>query len=126
VKRPKQGSESAPPGPFHNPFAELKALKSELPAGPAVAASQPLPRTPPPPPRAVIRLERKGRGGKEVTVVEQLQLKALELERWLKELKHALGCGGTVEEGALVFQGDQRQRLKAALVALGVRRISGA
>jgi translation initiation factor 1 len=124
VKRPKQGSEGAPPEPFHNPFADLKALKSELPAGPAVAASPPSPRTPPPP-RAVIRLERKGRGGKEVTVVEQLQLKPLELERWLKGLKQGLGCGGTVEEGALVFQGDQRQRLKAALVALGVRRISG-
>jgi len=126
VKRPKHGSESAPPEPFHNPFADLKALKSELPEGPAVAVSPSLPRTPPPPPRAVIRLERKGRGGKEVTVVAQLQLKALELERWLKELKRALGCGGTVEEGALVFQGDQRQRLKEALTALGVRRISGA
>ncbi len=126
MKRPKHGSESAPPEPFHNPFADLKALKSELPEGPAVAVSPSLPRTPPPPPRAVIRLERKGRGGKEVTVVAQLQLKALELERWLKELKRALGCGGTVEEGALVFQGDQRQRLKEALTALGVRRISGA
>jgi len=119
VKRPKHGSDSPPPEPFHNPFANLKALKSELPEGPAVAASPPLTR-------AVIRLERKGRGGKEVTVVEQLELKALELERWLKELKRALGCGGTVEEGALVFQGDQRQRLKEALTALGVRRISGA
>ena len=125
MKRPKHGSDSAPPEPFHNPFANLKALKSELPEGPAVAATPPLARKPPSPPRAVIRLERKGRGGKEVTVVEQLELKALELERWLKELKRALGCGGTVEEGSLVFQGDQRQRLKEALTALGVRRISG-
>src|SRR5713226_4285828 len=58
VKRPKHGSDSAPPEPFHNPFANLKALKSELPEGPAVAVSPSLPRTPPPPPRAVIRLER--------------------------------------------------------------------
>ena len=126
MKRPKHGPESPPHEPFHNAFANLKALKSELPEGPPVATSPPPPKTPLAPPRAVIRLERKGRGGKEVTVVEQLELKAVELERWLKDLKRALGCGGTIEEGALVFQGDQRQRLKEALTARGVRRIAGA
>lgn len=74
----------------------------------------------------MIRLERKGRAGKEVTVVEQLELPAQELARWHQELKRLLGCGGVIEGNALVFQGDQRQRLKDALLARGVRRIAGA
>ncbi len=121
MKRPKQAApDSSAQEPFHNPFTGLQKLKSTLPDRP----SPPTPNNEPPP-KAVIRLERKGRGGKEVTVVEQLQLAPLDLARWLKELKQSLGCGGAVEESALVFQGDQRQRLKDALLARGVRRISG-
>jgi translation initiation factor 1 len=72
----------------------------------------------------VVRLERKGHGGKEVTVVEKLDLPASELEKWLKALKQGLGCGGTVEEGALVLQGDQRERLPALLQKRGVRKVT--
>jgi len=39
-------------------------------------------------------------------VVEQLGLRAAELEAWLKALKGQLGCGGTVEADTLVLQGD--------------------
>ncbi len=122
MKRPKPAAGSAPASkPFHNPFAGLQSLKGALPSVPA-AESAPAGSAPP---RAVVRLERKGRGGKEVTVVEQLDLKPQELARWHQELKRLLGCGGSVEGDALVFQGDQRPRLKAALTARGVRRISG-
>ncbi|MFN7132545.1 MAG: translation initiation factor, partial [Myxococcales bacterium] len=98
----------------------LKDRLGELPPGPAQAA----PPEPKGPARAVVRMERKGRGGKEVTVVEQLGLPAKELEKWLKDLKGALGCGGTVEEGALVLQGDQRERLEALLIRRGVKKVS--
>jgi translation initiation factor 1 len=76
------------------------------------------------PARAVVRMERKGRGGKEVTVVEHLALPKAEREVWLKALKGALGCGGVVEEESLVLQGDQRERLPALLEARGVRRVT--
>lgn len=76
-------------------------------------------------PRAVVRYERAGRGGKEVTVVEQLTLSQAELSAWLKSFKAALGCGGVVEGTNLVLQGDHRKRLPALLTAKGVRRISG-
>jgi translation initiation factor 1 len=109
--------------PFHNPFAALKDSLGPLPAGPAAAAPSPAP-TPKGPPRAVVRLERKGRRGKEVTVVEQLDLRAAELERWLSDFKHKLGCGGTVEGRALVLQGDSRERVRALLEARGVGKIS--
>jgi translation initiation factor 1 len=106
--------------PFHNPFAALRDKLGDLPEGPA-------PRELPPPKgpaRAVVRMERKGRSGKEVTVVEQLGLPDRELEIWLKELKGALGCGGAVEGATLVLQGDQRKRLPALLAARGVRKVS--
>jgi translation initiation factor 1 len=72
----------------------------------------------------VVRLERKGRGGKEATVVEKLELSPAERERWIKELKQALGCGGAIEGEALVLQGDLRERLKPLLERRGVRRVT--
>jgi translation initiation factor 1 len=105
--------------PFHNPFGALRDKLPELPQGPAPRAPEP-PRGPA---RAVVRMERKGRGGKEVTVVEQLALKPKELDQWLKALKNALGCGGAVEGETLVLQGDQRKRLPALLEARGVRKV---
>jgi len=105
--------------PFHNPFGALRDKLGDLPPGPA-KRQQPAPKGPA---RAVVRMERKGRGGKEVTVVEQLGLKAKELEAWLKACKDALGCGGAVEGETLVLQGDQRKRLPAILESRGVRKI---
>jgi translation initiation factor 1 len=108
--------------PFNNPFAKLSVDREALPAGPAPKPAEP--EVAKGPARAVVRLERKGRGGKEVTVVEQLGLSARELEAWVKALKGALGCGGSVEGESLVLQGDQRERLPALLEARGVRRVT--
>ena len=76
------------------------------------------------PSRAVVRYERKGRGGKEATIVEQLVLSPRERAEWLLAMKQALGCGGMLEGEALVLQGDQRARVRAWLEARGVSRIS--
>jgi translation initiation factor 1 len=116
---PKKPPET-PQAPFNNPFGALTDRRERLPAGPSRTSSGPRPS----PARAVVRLERKGRGGKEVTVVEQLALPERELERWLKELKAALGCGGAIEDGGLLLQGDQRERIKPLLEQRGVRRVS--
>jgi translation initiation factor 1 len=110
--------------PFNNPFAGLGSLRGELPAGPALQPAVDGGPRPSGPARAAVRLERKGRRGKEVTVVEHLGLAAADAERWLRELKQALGCGGGIEGGALVFQGDQRERVAELLRGRGVRRVS--
>ncbi len=115
--------------PFHNPFASLSQLRSTMPdpPAPAPAPAVTVPDAEPArkgPARAVVRMERSGRGGKEVTVVEHLQLPARELEVWLKALKTGLGCGGTVEGDAIVIQGDQRHRLPKLLTARGVRKVT--
>jgi translation initiation factor 1 len=111
--------------PFHNPFGALGAIRDTLPERAA-----PTPAAPPParaaarpsgPARAVVRMERTGRGGKEVTVVDHLGLAPKDREVWLKALKGALGCGGVIEDDRLVLQGDHRKRLPALLEARGVR-----
>src|SRR5512143_1101830 len=77
-----------------SPFAKLEALRGQVPAGqPPPARVEPEKKGPA---RAVIRIERKQRGGKEVTVIDKLALPPTELARWCKELKQALGCGGAV------------------------------
>ena len=118
--------------PFHNPFGALGERFGITPDESAPAAPPPAePATPAPTtptgrtiPRAVVRIERTGRGGKEVTVVEQLDLQPTERDRWLKALKASLGCGGVVEGNALVLQGDHRNRLPAILAARGVRQVT--
>ncbi|HET6982785.1 MAG TPA: translation initiation factor [Myxococcaceae bacterium] len=121
MSRKKTPPSTDEPGPFNTAFAGLASLKEglpskEIPARPAAAPKGPA--------RAVVRYERKGRGGKEATVVEQLALSARERAEWLLAMKQALGCGGMLEGEALVLQGDQRARVRAWLEARGVSRIS--
>ena len=120
-KRSAHPTPPAPPG-FHTPFAGLGSLRDVLPARQAPApAAKPAPKAPA---RAVVRYERKGRGGKEATLVEQLALSPRDRAKWLLAMKQALGCGGTLDGEALVLQGDQRARVRAWLEARGVARIS--
>ena len=69
-------------------------------------------------------MERSGRGGKEVTVIEHMALSPKEREDWLKALKAGLGCGGVVEGENLMLQGDQRNRLPKLLESRGVKKVT--
>jgi translation initiation factor 1 len=69
--------------------------------------------------RCVLRLEKKGRGGKSVTVVADLPRNQAFLAGLAAELKQACGTGGTVADGAVEIQGDQRERLRPLLAARG-------
>jgi translation initiation factor 1 len=113
--------------PFHNPFGALSHLRGalpETPAGPAAPVTPPVATHARSIPRAVVRMERSGRGGKEVTVVEHLGIPPVEREKWVKALKATLGCGGLVEGDTLVLQGDHRKRLPAILTARGVKKVT--
>ena len=57
---------------------------------------------------AKLRMEKKGRGGKTVTVVDGLPRNAAFLKALSQELKRACGTGGAVLEGAVELQGDLR------------------
>jgi len=67
----------------------------------------------------VLRLEKKGRGGKSVTVVAGLPRNQTFLSGLAAELKRACGTGGTAADGAVEIQGDQRERLRPLLVGKG-------
>ena len=64
-------------------------------------------------------MEKKGRGGKTVTVVDGLPNNAAFLKDLGQELKRACGTGGTVVEGAVELQGDLRERVREVLTKKG-------
>lgn len=81
-----------------------------------------------PPDDSVVRLKResKGRGGKGVTLITGLPLDDAELKALAKELKKVCGTGGTVRDGTIEIQGEQRERLMPVLVAKGYKvKIAG-
>ncbi|MEW5746468.1 MAG: translation initiation factor [Nitrospirota bacterium] len=85
------------------------------------AAKPPHEALPPSHQKITVRLERKGRGGKAVSIIEGLSLSSRDREAFLKQLKAKLGAGGTLKEEAIEIQGDHRDALIAHLDALGYR-----
>ncbi len=68
---------------------------------------------------ARLRLEKSGRGGKSVTVIDGLPRNSDYLRELAGHLKRACGSGGTVGEGCVEIQGDRREALRPLLVAKG-------
>ena len=111
--------------PFgHNPFEDLQS--AGLPQGPKP------PTAPAPPPaskpksrgRVEIRRQKAGRGGKTVTVVSAFVGIGLpEKEQLAQRLRKACGTGGTVKEGRIEIQGDQRETVARILADAGFRPV---
>jgi len=70
---------------------------------------------------AAIQRETKGRGGKTVTVIRNLQLSPDELKALATQLKQACGTGGAIKDGMIEIQGDHREKIAAKLRALGYK-----
>ncbi len=68
---------------------------------------------------AKLRIEKAGRGGKMVTVVDGLPRSATFLKDLGQELKRACGTGGAVREASVELQGDQRDRVREFLRTKG-------
>ena len=68
---------------------------------------------------AKLRMEKKGRGGKTVTVVYNLPRNQMFLKELGGELKRACGTGGAVVENTIEIQGDMRNRLRDVLTKKG-------
>ena len=104
----------------HRPFAVLQKGQGLAPSVEATPERE----APVVPDRAVVRLQRKGRAGKEVTAVEKLGLDRDALADWAHQMKRSLGCGGAVEGDSIVLQGGQRERAAEWLRGRGVKTVT--
>ena len=74
--------------------------------------------------RVDLTRETGGRGGKTVTVVDGFTGIGLpEKEQLAKKMRAACGCGGTVKEGRIEIQGDQRETVARILTEAGFRPV---
>ena len=71
----------------------------------------------------VVRMETR-RFGKPVTVIQGLPKAGASIKEVVRILKHRLATGGTLKEGIVILQGDQREKAKNELVKLGFAETS--
>ncbi|MEQ1575405.1 MAG: stress response translation initiation inhibitor YciH [Vicinamibacterales bacterium] len=68
---------------------------------------------------AKLRMEKKGRGGKTVTVVDGLPHNTAFLKELSQDLKRSCGTGGAIVDGGVELQGDVRERVRTLLARKG-------
>jgi len=121
---PTDGS-SSPAAASSSPFAALAAVRASLPDVPVVEATTTSTTTTTAPsrfgPKVIVRKEKKGHGGKTVTIVSGVLPR--ELDAICTALKTKLGCGARVEGDDVVVQGDLGDRVVAAVEALGAKKV---
>ena len=100
-KQPQPASPPPPAQPAKNPAAAVPALQGSTPVR--------------------VGRERKGRGGKTVSVVTGVMSRETGQQALLKLLKGKLGTGGTLEDGTIIIQGDHRERIVEILNELGYK-----
>lgn len=64
----------------------------------------------------LVRKERKGRGGKVVTIVEGFVGSTDDLKALAKLLKNKCGVGGSQKDGGIIIQGDLKDKVYDILV----------
>jgi translation initiation factor 1 len=120
-KIPTDGGQSL----AQNPFGALGS--AGLPSFAKVAPGKPVGQ-PATPARNRGRVDLKrttaGRGGKTVTIVTGFTGIGLpEKEALAKKMRSACGCGGTVKDGDIEIQGDQRETIARILTEAGFRPV---
>ena len=74
---------------------------------------------PPAKQRLIVAIDRRNRGGKQVTLVTGFVGKAEDLKELGKTLKTRCGVGGTAKDGEITIQGDLRDKVVALLKEMG-------
>jgi translation initiation factor 1 len=117
---------SGEPIVWTSPFAALKHV--ELPSAPDTRRPSLTDAKPATPTKSRGRVDivrqTAHRGGKTVTVVSGfLGIGQAEKDRLAKEMQQACGAGGTVKEGRIEIQGDQREAVARILINAGFRPV---
>lgn len=122
-KIPTNGGQSLGQNPFGAlSGAGLPSTPQNVPAPANKVSSRSQPNTN----RGRVDIKRTtaGRGGKTVTLVTGFVGIGLpEKEQLAKKMRNACGCGGTVKDGDIEIQGDQREKIAAILTAAGFRPV---
>jgi len=74
--------------------------------------------------KLIVTIDRRNRGGKQVTLVKGFRGDVEDLAALAKVLKTRCGVGGSVKDGEIIIQGDFRDKLLNVLSSMGygVRR----
>ncbi len=68
--------------------------------------------------RIVIKVEQR-KFKKEVTLVEGIDPREINLQELLSYLKSKFACGGTIKDNVIELQGNHKKRMKDALIQKG-------
>lgn len=80
---------------------------------------------PPQKQKLTVRIDRRRRAGKQVTLVEGFVGKDDDLAALAKTLKTKCGVGGTAKDGEITIQGDLRDKVTSLLNEMGYKASRG-
>ena len=80
---------------------------------------------PPAKQKLIVRIDRRQRAGKQVTLVEGFVGRQEDLAALAKTLKTRCGVGGTAKDGEITIQGDLRDKVTALLCGMGYKAKRG-
>lgn len=74
---------------------------------------------PPAKQKLIVRIDRRQRAGKQVTLIEGFVGTSDDLAALAKKLKTSCGVGGSAKDGEITIQGDNRDKVVALLTGMG-------
>lgn len=108
---------SLPEGDGHSADSSADAAKAPVTA----AASHASPAKCPEKARLDVLLDRKGRKGKDATIIAGFTIPDDEISRLASTLRQRLGTGGSSRGGEILIQGDKRRQALDLLTSLGFK-----